>query len=59
MPFADVDKIDDENYVDTLDLMDKIGIENAIRAAVPGVGDILDVTDHASGRNPYYTPSTK
>ncbi len=37
----------------------KIGIENAIRAAVPGVGDILDVTDHASGRNPYYTPSTK
>ena len=37
----------------------KFGIENAIRAAVPGVGDILDVTDHASGRNPYYTPSTK
>jgi len=37
----------------------KFGIENSIRAAVPGVGDILDVTDHASGRNPYYTPSTK
>lgn len=37
----------------------KFGIENAIRAAVPGVGDILDVTDHASGRNPYFTPSTK
>ena len=37
----------------------KFGIENAIRAAVPGVGDILDVTDHASGRNPYYTPSKK
>ena len=37
----------------------KYGIENSIRAAVPGVGDILDVTDHASGRNPYYTPSTK
>jgi len=37
----------------------KYGIENAIRATVPGVGDILDVTDHASGRNPYYTPSTK
>ncbi len=37
----------------------KFGIENAIRAAGPGVGDILDVTDHASGRNPYYTPSTK
>lgn len=57
MPFAEVDKIDDENYVDTLDLMDKIGIENAIRAAVPGVGDILDVTDHAADL--YYTPSKK
>ena len=37
----------------------KVGIENAIRAAIPGVGDILDVTDHAAGRNPYYSPSTK
>jgi Fe-S cluster biogenesis protein NfuA len=37
----------------------KFGIETAIRAAVDGVGDILDVTDHASGRNPYYTPSKK
>ncbi len=37
----------------------KFGIENSIRAAVPSVGDILDVTDHASGRNPYYTPSAK
>ena len=37
----------------------KFGIENLIRAAIPGVGDILDVTDHASGRNPYYTPSKK
>ena len=37
----------------------KFGIENSIRAAVAGVGDILDVTDHASGRNPYYTPSKK
>ncbi|HVR74619.1 MAG TPA: NifU family protein [Planctomycetota bacterium] len=37
----------------------KQGIETAIRAAVPGVGDILDVTDHASGRNPYYRPSKK
>jgi Fe-S cluster biogenesis protein NfuA len=37
----------------------KFGIEAAIREAVPGVGDILDVTDHASGRNPYYTPSAK
>jgi len=37
----------------------KQGIETAIRGAVPSVGDILDVTDHASGRNPYYTPSKK
>ena len=37
----------------------KYGIETAIRAAVPGIGDILDVTDHASGRNPYFTPAKK
>ena len=37
----------------------KFGIATAIRAAVDGVGDILDVTDHASGRNPFYTPSKK
>jgi Fe-S cluster biogenesis protein NfuA len=32
----------------------KHGVEQAIRAAVPEVGDIIDVTDHASGSNPYY-----
>ena len=32
----------------------KHGVESAIRRAVPVVGDILDVTDHAAGRNPYY-----
>ena len=37
----------------------KYGIETAIRAAVEGVGDILDVTDHAAGRNPYYVASAK
>lgn len=37
----------------------KYGIEASIRAVVDGVGDILDVTDHASGRNPYYVPSGK
>ncbi len=37
----------------------KQGIEKSIRFAVPEVGEILDVTDHASGRNPYYTPSKK
>jgi len=37
----------------------KQGIETAIRFAAPEVGDILDSTDHAAGRNPYYTPSAK
>jgi Fe-S cluster biogenesis protein NfuA len=37
----------------------KQGVEKAVRFAVPGVAEILDVTDHASGRNPYYTPSRK
>lgn len=35
----------------------KYGVERAIRENVPGVGEILDTTDHASGRNPYYAPS--
>jgi hypothetical protein len=28
-----------------------------IREMVPEVGDILDTTDHAAGRNPYYAAS--
>jgi Fe-S cluster biogenesis protein NfuA len=32
----------------------KYGVERAIREHIPGVGEILDRTDHASGRNPYY-----
>jgi len=32
------------------------GIERALRSAVPEVGDIVDVTDHAAGTNPYYDP---
>ncbi len=35
----------------------KQGIERAIRDLAPGVGEILDTTDHASGRNPYYSPA--
>lgn len=35
----------------------KQGIEKAIRGLVPRVGEILDTTDHASGRNPYYSPA--
>ena len=35
------------------------GIEAAIREAIPHVDEILDVTDHAAGMNPYYTPAKK
>lgn len=34
----------------------KMGIEKAIREQIPEVGEILDTTDHAAGRNPYYRP---
>ena len=30
------------------------GIERIIRRAIPEIGDIIDVTDHESGENPYY-----
>ncbi len=32
----------------------KYGVEAAIRQAIPEVGAIMDITDHAAGRNPYY-----
>jgi Fe-S cluster biogenesis protein NfuA len=32
----------------------KFGIEKSIRELIPEVGEILDTTDHAAGRNPYY-----
>jgi Fe/S biogenesis protein NfuA len=35
----------------------KQGIEKAIRSLAPVVGEILDTTDHAAGRNPYYAPA--
>lgn len=35
----------------------KQGIERMIREEVPEVAEILDVTDHAAGTNPYYSPS--
>jgi NFU1 iron-sulfur cluster scaffold homolog, mitochondrial len=34
----------------------KFGIERIIRERIPEVGEILDTTDHAAGRNPYYQP---
>jgi len=30
------------------------GVEKAIRHAIPAVTEIIDVTDHAAGENPYY-----
>jgi Fe/S biogenesis protein NfuA len=35
------------------------GIEVAIREAVPEITAVVDVTDHASGTNPYYEPAKK
>jgi Fe-S cluster biogenesis protein NfuA len=35
----------------------KQGIEKAIRDLAPSIGEILDTTDHAAGRNPYYAPA--
>lgn len=32
----------------------KHGVEQILRQHAPDVGDILDTTDHAAGRNPYY-----
>jgi Fe-S cluster biogenesis protein NfuA len=39
------------------DMTLKMGIERLIRENVPQVREILDTTDHASGRNPYYAQS--
>jgi Fe/S biogenesis protein NfuA len=35
------------------------GIEVAIRQAVPEIERVVDVTDHASGTNPYYEAAKK
>ena len=35
----------------------KQGIERMIKAAVPDIEAIIDTTDHADGKNPYYAPS--
>jgi Fe-S cluster biogenesis protein NfuA len=37
----------------------KQGIEKSIRQLIPEIGAIMDTTDHAAGRNPYYAPSSK
>jgi Fe/S biogenesis protein NfuA len=35
------------------------GIEQSIKGAVPEIEKVVDVTDHASGTNPYYAPAKK
>jgi len=35
----------------------KQGIEVRIRELVPSITDVVDTTDHAEGRNPYFRPS--
>jgi Fe/S biogenesis protein NfuA len=35
----------------------KAGIERMIFEEIPEVTEVLDVTDHAAGQNPYYAPS--
>jgi Fe/S biogenesis protein NfuA len=37
-----------------VDVTLKQGVETAVRAAVPAVTAIVDVTDHQAGENPYY-----
>ena len=39
------------------DMTLKQGVERLIRENVPQVREVLDQTDHASGRNPYYAAS--
>ena len=35
----------------------KQGVEVRLREAVPEIREVIDTTDHAGGRNPYYQPS--
>ncbi len=35
------------------------GIEVALRDEIPEIGDVVDVTDHAGGTNPYFQQSKK
>jgi len=42
-----------------VDVTLKQGIEVAIKDAVPDIEEVVDVTDHGSGTNPYYKPSSK
>ena len=37
----------------------KQGIEGTLRQAIPGLRGIADITDHASGTNPYFAAAKK
>jgi Fe/S biogenesis protein NfuA len=39
------------------DITLKAGIERMIFEEVPEITEVLDVTDHGAGTNPYYSPS--
>ena len=39
------------------DITLKSGIERMIFEEVPEITEVLDVTDHGAGTNPYYAPS--
>ena len=60
-----VDVIDDTVYIrleggcqgcGMADVTLKQGVETEIKRAVPEIREILDVTDHGGGSNPYYQP---
>ncbi|RMD92741.1 MAG: iron-sulfur cluster assembly accessory protein [Calditrichaeota bacterium] len=40
-----------------VDVTLKQGIEVMLKEAIPELKEVMDVTDHASGRNPYYQPA--
>ena len=35
------------------------GIESILREAIPEIVEVIDVTDHRGGENPYYASSKK
>lgn len=37
----------------------KSGVERMLRDRLPTIREVLDITDHAGGNNPYYAPSSK
>jgi Fe/S biogenesis protein NfuA len=40
-----------------VDVTLKQGVEVMIKEAVPEIKEVMDVTDHAGGKNPYYQPA--